>query len=287
MSANGGADPKPDVPASAGRQLDDSDRAPERDRGGNVSDSATQASAPIKERLFAHPDLPGAREPAASSSCSTRRRRKGGFETYRNYFSRPFGLDPSKVRLRRLKVGSRVIGGTILGPRGPDGRRQGRRTWTSRSARPARARRGSTRSRSSTAGSCSRPPRSTAPAAATCSTATTSRRLLDRPDPAAAEAAAREARAVRRAHRGLRLRPRRHPVRPDRPARARHARLPRRVRAEADRHLAQVRPRVLHELRQRLAPLLRATRSTSRRSTASRSSATRSPAGSRSRPCAG
>ena len=32
-------------------------------------------------------------------------RREGGFETYSNYFSRPFGVDPSLVRLRRLKAG--------------------------------------------------------------------------------------------------------------------------------------------------------------------------------------
>jgi hypothetical protein len=42
-------------------------------------------------------------------------RRQGTYETYRNYFSRPFGLDPDKVTLRRLRKGSRVIGGTIIG----------------------------------------------------------------------------------------------------------------------------------------------------------------------------
>jgi hypothetical protein len=42
-------------------------------------------------------------------------RKNGTYETYRNYFSRPFGLDPRKVTLRRLRKGSRVIGGTILG----------------------------------------------------------------------------------------------------------------------------------------------------------------------------
>jgi hypothetical protein len=42
-------------------------------------------------------------------------RASGLFETYKNYFSRPFGLDPSEVTLRRLRPGSRVIGGTIIG----------------------------------------------------------------------------------------------------------------------------------------------------------------------------
>jgi len=114
LAAN--ADPKPDRPASAGRQLDASDKKSERDRGGDVSDSATQASAPVKQRLFAHPDLPGAREAGGlEQQLDAEARKNGKYETYKNYFSRPFGLDPSKVRLRPLKKGSRVIGGTIVG----------------------------------------------------------------------------------------------------------------------------------------------------------------------------
>jgi hypothetical protein len=114
VSAN--ADPRPDQPASAGRQLDASDKQAERDRGGDVPDSSTQASAPVKERLFAHPDLPGAREAGGlEQQLDSQARKNGKYETYKNYFSRPFGLDPSKVRLRPLKKGSRVIGGTILG----------------------------------------------------------------------------------------------------------------------------------------------------------------------------
>jgi hypothetical protein len=41
--------------------------------------------------------------------------KSGGFTSFRNYFSRPFGLNSKDVRLRRLKVGSQVIGGTVLG----------------------------------------------------------------------------------------------------------------------------------------------------------------------------
>jgi hypothetical protein len=109
-------DPKPAAPASAGRQLDASDKKAERDRGGDVPEAATRASAPVKERLFAHPDLPGAREAGGlEQQLDSSARRNGKFETYKNYFSRPFGLDPDKVRLRPLKKGSRVIGGTIVG----------------------------------------------------------------------------------------------------------------------------------------------------------------------------
>ena len=119
IKANGddSADPKPDLAASAGRQADSSDTAPERDRGAKVeSHDVTEASAPVKERLFAHPDMPGAREAGGLEQQLDALARKGGrFETYKNFFSRPFGLDPSKVRLKALRKGSQVIGGTIIG----------------------------------------------------------------------------------------------------------------------------------------------------------------------------
>jgi Transglycosylase SLT domain len=115
LPANDPALPMPDQPASAGRQLDDSDREPGRYRGAGVDDRP-RASVPVKQRLFAHPGVPGAREAGGLEQLlKAEARRVGGFETYKNYFSRPFGLDPSKVRFRRLKEGSRVIGGTIIG----------------------------------------------------------------------------------------------------------------------------------------------------------------------------
>ena len=110
------ADPKPNAPASAGRQLDSSDTGKERDRGGDVPADEAQASVPIKQRLFAHPDMPGSRESGGlEQQLDAEARRSGRYETFKTYFSRPYGMDPSKVRLRPLKKGSRVIGGTILG----------------------------------------------------------------------------------------------------------------------------------------------------------------------------
>ena len=113
VKANGSADPKPSAPASAGRQVTDSEdsgSAPAADQ------AASQASVPIKQRLFAHPDMNGARQAGGLDQLLDSKARKNGtYETYRNYFSRPFGLDPRKVTLRRLRKGSRVIGGTILG----------------------------------------------------------------------------------------------------------------------------------------------------------------------------
>ena len=109
------SDPTPAAPASAGRQLDSSDKAKAKNRGGDVQAAKAEASVPVKQRLFAHPDLPGSREAGGlEQQLDSEARHSGKFETFKAYFSRPFGLDPSKVRLRPLRKGSHVIGGTIL-----------------------------------------------------------------------------------------------------------------------------------------------------------------------------
>jgi hypothetical protein len=103
--------PKPSAPASAGRQPSARKRPAPR-----VREDAPRGSVPVKERMFAHPDLPLAREAGGLEQLlDAKARKRGGFETYKNYFSRPFGMNSKDVRLRRLKKGSRVIGGTILG----------------------------------------------------------------------------------------------------------------------------------------------------------------------------
>ena len=104
-------DPAPTAPASAGSQPD----PVSRDQL-TPSDPGSVASLPVKERLFAHPDEPGAREAGGLEQIAdSKLSKKAGFETFDAYFSRPFGLNPSKVRLRRLRRGSHVIGGTVLG----------------------------------------------------------------------------------------------------------------------------------------------------------------------------
>ena len=76
----------------------------------------------MKERLFAHPGLPAARESGGLEQVmNSKLHKKDGFETFDAYFSRPFGLDPSKVRLKRLREGAQVIGGTVLGRIGETG----------------------------------------------------------------------------------------------------------------------------------------------------------------------
>jgi hypothetical protein len=109
-------DPAPTAPASAGRQPAESEDELPSDSQPPAAVTESEASVPVKQRLFAHPEMEGARQAGGLDQLlDAKARRDGTYETYRNYFSRPFGLDPSKVTLRRLRKGSRVIGGTILG----------------------------------------------------------------------------------------------------------------------------------------------------------------------------
>ena len=108
------ADPKPAAPA-ASRRADPDDSDKDRNKPAHREESP-QASVPVKERLFANPNMSGARENGGLEQVLDSRARRGdGFTSFKNYFSRPFGMNSRDVRLRRLKVGSRVIGGTILG----------------------------------------------------------------------------------------------------------------------------------------------------------------------------
>jgi hypothetical protein len=112
IKANGdGTDPKPVKAASAGSQA-----ATDSDDASADEPVDPTASLPFKERLFAHPNVEGARESGGLEQVlDAKAREDGKYETYRNYFSRPFGADAKDVRLKRLKEGSQVIGGTILG----------------------------------------------------------------------------------------------------------------------------------------------------------------------------
>jgi hypothetical protein len=97
-----GGDPAPERPASAGRQPEPAETGLE------------PATGP--ERLFARPYAPGARQSGGLEQLiESRARTSGSVEVYKNYFSKPYGQDPSKTRLRPMTEGSRVIGGTIVG----------------------------------------------------------------------------------------------------------------------------------------------------------------------------
>ena len=94
-------DPKPKAAASSGRQ-------PES------HDVATDEPTAVKERLFANPSLPGARENGGFEQIMEAESGEG-LETYDGRFARPIRLDPRRFKLRPLRKGARVIGGTVLG----------------------------------------------------------------------------------------------------------------------------------------------------------------------------
>ncbi len=116
VKANRGArDPKPTRPASAGRQPRRAKRRPRIKAGAVRNDQA----AGIKQRLFAHPSLPGARENGGADQLLDMQA-KSGVSTYDGY-ARPVRLDPKRFKLRRLRRGSHVMAGAPLGTVGAQG----------------------------------------------------------------------------------------------------------------------------------------------------------------------
>ena len=233
-----------------------------------------------KQRLFAHPARPGARRHGGEDQLLDAGQGEP-FTTYRNEFAGALSLDADEVELRRLRRGSRVLAGTILGRVGP---RKGRRAPYLRfEIRPAGR------------GAPSIDPKpildgwklleSTAIYRASGKNVLygddadgfSIGQIMLLPKPMLEKRVLADERidiypCGRRdvAHGS------------DRPAGARHARVPGRVRSEADRHLAQVWPRLLHRVRQRVAPLVRAR---GRHRTGQRRASTRPPgAGRRHRP---
>jgi hypothetical protein len=110
-------DPKPTAPASAGTQVRTA-AAPAR-KAVRRTPAATSSSAPAttvaKERLFANPARPNARSAGGDEQLLAGQVRAKGADVFKSYFTEVYGLKASDVTLKPLKVGSRVIAGTILG----------------------------------------------------------------------------------------------------------------------------------------------------------------------------
>jgi hypothetical protein len=109
--------PEPEAPASAGSQREQTSSTPDgalhkvSDAPATATGVAEQADLE-KERLFADPSRPGNRETAEQTGQLLD---EAGFEVFKVYFSKVLRLKPSQVRLKTLKKGSKVIGGTVLG----------------------------------------------------------------------------------------------------------------------------------------------------------------------------
>ena len=76
--------------------------------------AAAPAPVTYKARLFAHPQRPaspraGGLEQIFDSQLN------GKFTTYDNFFAGTAGLNPRNARLERLRKGSKVMSGTVLG----------------------------------------------------------------------------------------------------------------------------------------------------------------------------
>lgn len=111
------ADPKPSTPASAGRQAARR-LSPAAKAVRAPSAPARTAPKVAKERLFANPRTGtafknGGQEQLLNADTSS--------TTFKSYFTEVYGLKRSQVTIKPLKVGSKVIAGTILGRIGTTG----------------------------------------------------------------------------------------------------------------------------------------------------------------------
>ena len=105
-------DPKPVAPASAGRQVPPAARP--------ASPSGTpRPTAPRprveKERLFANPTRPAAFRAGGRDEILDAGGAVPGVTTFKSYFTQVYGLKRDQVYLSKLRPGSKVIAGTILG----------------------------------------------------------------------------------------------------------------------------------------------------------------------------
>jgi hypothetical protein len=133
VSANADDDPKPTAPASAGRQVADTKANDSADDSTEVSRS--RASVTYKPRLFAHPYRKNARQHGGVEQIFNRATSQQGYATYRGLFAHVYGLNAKNAVLRPLKVGSRVVAGTLLGRVGrPDNQKAAHLTFSIRPA---------------------------------------------------------------------------------------------------------------------------------------------------------
>jgi transglycosylase-like protein with SLT domain/peptidase M23-like protein len=110
-------DPKPTAPASAGAQAPTASAKPAKAGAPAPAPAAAGAAAPVvaKERLFANPYRPRAYKSGGEDQLFHSGASIPGFSTFKSYFTEIYGLQRDDVELRDLKVGSKVIAGTILG----------------------------------------------------------------------------------------------------------------------------------------------------------------------------
>jgi murein DD-endopeptidase MepM/ murein hydrolase activator NlpD len=114
-------DPKPTAAASAGTQKSAAPKAVRRALARAVRRPtrarALQAAVPTvaKERLFANPRRPAAFVHGGQEQLLNADANLGHYTVFKSYFTGVFGLKRSDVTLKPMRVGAKVIAGTILG----------------------------------------------------------------------------------------------------------------------------------------------------------------------------
>jgi hypothetical protein len=107
-------DPQPTAPASAGTQIDPDAKA-SAPRPAAAAEPDARVPQVRKERVFAHPDRAAAYKAGGQEQLLDAGGALPGYTTFKSYFTGVYGLKRSDVVLKRLKRGSKVIAGTILG----------------------------------------------------------------------------------------------------------------------------------------------------------------------------
>ena len=110
--------PKPDAaPAQAASSTDSpAARAPKRKDARRAAPAGRQkAPEAAKQRLFANPARPNSADAGGAQQEFERTGEIDGWQTFEGYLSRIFGLDRKDIELKRLRRGSRVVAGTVLG----------------------------------------------------------------------------------------------------------------------------------------------------------------------------
>src|SRR3954471_543448 len=109
------ADPKPTAPASAGKQAPVKLQKASAKVGTAAKPAAAAKPTVAKERLFANPYRPRSYKSGGEDQLFHSGAVIPGFSTFKSFFTEIYGLKRDDVELKELKVGSKVIAGTILG----------------------------------------------------------------------------------------------------------------------------------------------------------------------------
>jgi murein DD-endopeptidase MepM/ murein hydrolase activator NlpD len=109
-AASAGTQPKPAAPkASASQAIASAQTA-----GAKVTVVGSSQTTVSKERAFANPSRPASYKQGGEEQLLNREFQSGG-TSYQAQFTKVLGLDSKDVTIKKLKVGSKVVAGTVLG----------------------------------------------------------------------------------------------------------------------------------------------------------------------------